>query len=263
MESLMLSSTRAGAESMADVPIRHSAIPTRQPPARRRASWSKPLILFAGIILLVIAFGGLFQASIELYHDRMVLTGLTDDPKPVSLTIGVEDLRIPANMLRFEKARSGGPLERADLALHWPNLEGFSAPLEDAFREGAASAGPIIYATIAPRDSAQDATGRLDSVYARFFVEKAVAGPAGLVGRKLSADSGYGGEIVYFVPKEPRPFVARCLAGETGSVPATCLRDINIGRSLSLLYRFNRSLLADWRTLDAGMQKMAAGFLAK
>jgi hypothetical protein len=210
--------------------------------------------------MLIVALGGLTRTVIQVYHDAMMLTGLTADATPVRLAIGAEELAIPGNMLRSERTRRGGPVERADLALHWPNLEGYTEALADAFRDDGANA-PIVYATISTRDEALDSTGRLDEVYSRFFVEKPLPGPSGLVGRKLSAESGYGGEIVYFIPSEPRPFVARCLAEATAEVPATCLRDVNFGRGLSVLYRFNKDLLADWRTLDAGIQKLVAGFL--
>ena len=253
---------------MTDVPIRHSRGRTERPassgkaaPGRRSSSWKRPLTLLAGGLLLIIAFGGLFQASLEVYHDRLVLTGLTANPTLVPLTIGPENLIIPGNMLRFAKTRIGGPVERADIALYWPSLEGYSDRLASPFKDGSPSA-PIVYATISARDTPLDSTGRLDDVYARFFVDKPLPGAAGLVGRRLNQESGYGGEIVYFVPAEPRPFVARCLETATPDVPATCLRDVNFGRSLSLLYRFNRNLLAEWRALDTGMQKLAAGFLA-
>ncbi len=57
--------------------------------------------------------------------------------------------------------------------------------------------------------------------------------------------------------------MARCLTSETPEVPSTCLRDINIGRSLSLIYRFNRDLLADWRTMDAEMRKLGESFIVR
>jgi hypothetical protein len=223
-------------------------------------SHHRPLVLLACSILLIFAIGGLTRTVIEVYHDAMVLTGLTADRTPVSLAIGAEELAIPANMIRSDRTRRGGPVERADLALYWPTLDGYTDDLADAFRNDGPDA-PIIYATISTRDERLDATGRLDEVYSRFFIDKPLPGPAGLVGRKLKPESGYGGEIIYFMPSEPRPFVARCLAEATPEMPATCLRDVNFGRGLSVLYRFNRDLLADWRNLDAGMQKLVGGFL--
>ena len=202
----------------------------------------------------------LVRAVIAIYHDTVTVAGFSADPALVKLAIGPEQLIIPGNMLRSARTRNGGPVERADLALYWPGLAGYSEPRADIFKESGPSS-PIVYATIAARDEPLDATGRLDEVYSRFFVDKPLPGPEGLVGRRLSEDSGYGSEIVYFMPSEPRPFVARCLADATADVPATCLRDVNFGRGLSVLYRFNRDLLKDWRTLDAGVQKLVAGFL--
>lgn len=247
---------------MVDVSLRNRArqIRPRTPGHRQDTPHTRPLTLLAAGIAILLALGWLFQAGITAYRENLMLTGLTPDPTPVALAIGADSLSIPANMIRSAKTRRGGPVERADLALHWPALEGYSDRLADTFKDGSPSA-PIVYATIAARDAPLDSTARLDSVYARFFVGKALPGPAGLVGRALSADSGYGGETIYFAASEPRPFVARCLADSTPEVPATCLRDVNFGRSLSLLYRFDRSLLGEWRTLDAGMQKLATGFL--
>jgi hypothetical protein len=47
---------------------------------------------------------------------------------------------------------------------------------------------------------------------------------------------------------------------ETVDMPATCLRDVNVGQGLSLLYRFNRTRLADWRMMDSGLRQLVAGF---
>jgi hypothetical protein len=218
-------------------------------------------VLFAGTILVVLVAGAIFKVALQAYEGHLALTGLSDDPTPVKLVIGSEQLAIPANMLRLAKTRQGGPVERADLALHWPTLQGYSPALADSFKLGTPSA-PIVYVTISLRDSALDSTARLDQVYARFFVDKPLPGPNGLVGRRLGRDSGYEGEIVYFAPSEPRPFVARCSDEANAEVPSTCLRDVNFGHGLSVLYRFNRNILGDWRTLDAGVQGLADGFLA-
>ena len=89
-----------------------------------------------------------------------------------------------------------------------------------------------------------------------------MAGPAGLVGRRLGVDSGYSGEIIFFDPASQAPFVARCPTEPIADMAATCLRDVNVGKGLSLLYRFDKSLLADWRIIDDAMTKLAAGFVA-
>ncbi len=247
---------------MVDVSLRDKRGQRAQRTRSRYPRWTAPLAIAAGAITLLAVAGVVFHLALNAYRERMALTGLTSDPKPVGLTIAGERLFVPANMLRFAATRHGGPVERAELILHWPSLTGYSDARADAFT-GNRPGAPLIFATIAPRESMLDSTERLDDVYALFFVGKALAGPAGLVGRTLSADSGYGEEIVYFVPDQPQPFVTRCLAEDTPALPSTCLRDIKVGRKLTLTYRFNRTMLGHWPAIDAGMRGLADSFLAR
>jgi hypothetical protein len=246
---------------MADVPLRH-----RQAPSPWRARWLearahlKPLVVIAAAVVFLVGLGGIVREAIRTYSQQMKLTGLTADTTPVAIVIAGERLTIPANMLRLAAARAGGTLDRADLALLWPGLSGYSDDRAEAFAEGAQSP-EVIYATIAPRDSDLDSTGRLDSVYARLFAGRPVGGPAGLVGRTMRPGSGYDGEIVYFDPIGPTPFVARCPQKAAPELPATCIRDVHFGRGLGLLYRFDSARLADWRELDRAFGTLTARLL--
>lgn len=220
----------------------------------------RPLGAIAGTVLVLLAAGVLFRQALLAYYHHLTLTGLTEDARPVKLTVAGEALTIPANVLRYASERRGGRTDRADLVLLWPGLEGYTREHADAFSDSAPAA-PLIYATIAARSGSLDSTDRLDDVYERFFTGKPVPGPNGLVGRHLTPDSGYGGEIVFYAPRGAHPFVARCPADSPADIPTTCIRDVNIGRGLSLLYRFDRALLDQWQPLDRGMTGLAATFL--
>lgn len=232
----------------------------RRTTAERLADWQKPAA-FAGLAAL--AIGLLAWAAghaVRSYHDGVALAGKSGDPSPVAVTIAGETLVIPANMIRFPAARAGGAVEGVDLLLRWPGLDGYSADAADAFRDGSALA-PLVYVTIAPRDNPIDSDGMLAAVYERFFAGDAVEGPSGLTGRRMAADSGYRGEEVFYAPKQSPAFVARCLSEATPEVPATCIRDVNIGAGLSMLYRFNRFFLGDWQAMDADLKQLAKRFL--
>lgn len=222
--------------------------------------WLKPAVLtLLGLAVLgAVAWG--INSAIENYRDGIALRGLDGRPSPVSVALGGERLTIPANMIRFRADRHGGALDRISLLLHWPTLEGFSEDNAQDFKDISPDA-PLIYVTLTTRDSDLDATGRLEPVYSRFFEGAVVPGPAGLVGRRMKADSPYAGEIVFFQPRGSAPFVARCVAESTREIPSTCIRDINFGYGLSMLYRFNRARLADWSRLDAGLYALSDGFL--
>lgn len=223
--------------------------------------WLKPALLTVlGLALLgAIAWG--INSAIETYRDGIALRGLDGKPSPVSLTVGDEPLTIPANMIRFRSDRRGGALARVSLLIHWPTLDGFSDEVADDFKDTSSDA-PLIYVTVQPRATPLDATARLATVYEHFFDGPVVPGPAGLVGRRMKADSPYAGEIVFFQPRGNAPFVARCIEESTREIPSTCIRDVNFGRDLSMLYRFSRTRLADWQRLDAGLYALADSFLA-
>ena len=249
---------------MVDVPLRHkpssqtrgAARSSAGGEARRKAGASLALRLLLPLAAAIALAGGL----VRTLRPRQGSLDLTTDRRPVMLEVAGHSLVAPANMLRSASVRSGGRFDQVDLVLHWPDLEGFSERTAADFTSGDPRA-PIIYATIGAQLAPLDATARLDTVYARFFSGKPQAGPAGLVGRALGAGSGFDGEIVYFVPSAPQPFVARCPASETAEVPATCLRDINFARDLTISFRFDRNLLGQWQQLEAGMRRLAANVL--
>ncbi|HZP21478.1 MAG TPA: hypothetical protein VFB16_14880 [Bauldia sp.] len=224
--------------------------------------WIRPTLGILVVVLGIAAMAMAVDRAIGDYRDRIALSGLGGKPSPVDLTIAGEHLAIPANMIRFRAARRGGEADRVDLLLRWPDLTGFSEEDADAFKDTSPSA-PLIYLSIAARTSPLDASSRLDPVYSRFFTGPAIPGPDGLIGKALKPESGYRGEIVYFMPKGVDPFATRCLAEETPEIPATCIRDVNVGTGLSMLYRFNVRRLADWRAMDAGLQALVRSFLAR
>jgi hypothetical protein len=222
----------------------------------------RPGAVMAIVVLALVALAIGINAWIENYRDRIALKGYDGKPSPVALTVAGEALTIPANMIRFRAERRGGVVEQVDLLVHWPSLEGFSEGFAEAFKDTSADA-PLVFVTISARATDLDATARLASIYGRFFEGQALSGPAGLTGRNLSPDSGYRGEAVYFTPNAPAPFVARCVAEATAEIPATCIRDVNFGKGLSMLYRFNVAHLGDWQAMDTALRSLVEGFVGR
>jgi hypothetical protein len=233
----------------------------RVAPAVRRPRWRRIAAGAALVVAAILALGYATRVGIDAYRASLTLSGLSDDATPVPLTVAGERLTIPRNMLRDAAVSAGSDQKQADLVLHWPSLEGYSKSLAADFKDGSASA-PLVYVTIGPRTVPLDAAARLENVYARYFVGDALPAPEGLTARRLSLDSGYDGEIVYFAAGGADRFVARCLADAAPETPATCLRDIGIGRNMTLLYRFNRDIVRNWKELDAGMHVLADRILA-
>jgi len=192
------------------------------------------------------------------------LTGRDDlaaDKKPgsaIELTIAGGRFVIPANLIRFADQKHDGLAERVDLALLWPTLSGRDADTSKKFVDPN-GASNVIHLSITADAATVDSTGRLATVYARYFTGPAQPAPAGLVARKLVAGSAFEGEIVYFESGATQPFVARCYPRQP-LLPPTCIRDVNIGGVLTYQYRFHQDLLADWQALNASIRSLVGDF---
>jgi hypothetical protein len=224
--------------------------------------WRTPGLYVTVGLALILMLAWWVGENVRDYRDGVALAGKTSDPTPVAFTIAGETLTVPGNALRAASARDGGSVDRVELLLHWPGLTGFTDADADAFRDSS-SLAPLIHVTIAPRDTPLDMDDRLSPVYAHYFAGEPLAGPSGLTGRNMTADSGYRGEEVYYAETGPVRFAARCIAEASAEVPATCIRDVNVGRNLSMLYRFNRFYLGDWAAMDRDLKAAVASFLGE
>jgi hypothetical protein len=261
---------------MVDVPLRHTGrspaggrllgeIVGQEPVVVRgvrRRRWPRVIIAAAVAAAALAAAGYGARWGITAYRAGLMVTGLSEDPSPMRVVVGGETIAVPGNMLRDPEARRANELKRAELVLHWPTLEGYRSDLAGDFIDGTPSM-PLVYASVAPRVIGLDPEARLDNIYAPHFVGGALAAPSGLTARRLSPESGYGGEIVYYGAAGPGRFVARCIAPASPEIPPTCLRDFHLGNNLTLTYRFHRDILGEWATLDARMRALGASLVQR
>lgn len=225
----------------------------RPRPPRGAATWFLKMttmcLVVAGAIVLI-------DLGLNWTSALNVVDGRSSDPTPVAVFLGEQRLTVPGNMIRFEDQRVVGPQERLDLAIHWPSLMGYAPETRADFLDQSAEA-PIVFMTIRPRETATDSAGRLASVYQHFFEGEALPAPKGLIGRRLSEDSGLAGEEVYFEAGSTTPFTTHCLATDDSGYPAPCLTEIHAGDALSVQIRFRKGLLGEW----AGIKRATRALL--
>lgn len=232
--------------------------PVRRP-ARRRTSataWFLRAILtsflLAGGVMLVNLLIGLSDS----FDSR---DGRSTDPAPVALFIGQQRLMIPANMFRFPDQRNVGPHDRIDLAVHFPEMAGYTRAFRKDFLDLGPDA-PIVYLTIRTRDTPTDSVGRLINVYQHFFAEGTIPAPAGLVGHQMSEESGLSGEEVFFEAGSTNPFTTHCTAPDDSDYPASCITEIHAGTDLSVQIRFRKGMLANWDGIKSGVRVLLLSF---
>lgn len=216
-----------------------------------------PWRLSLALLAMAAGLAGLAQCA----GDRLARAGHSADASPHEVVVGNDVLVVPTNMIRFGAQRRAASAERLDLYLHWPTLSGYSDGLSAAF--SAAGIDPsILFLTVEPRQTSLDMSGRAGPLYGKFLVGEAANAGFGLSRRALSAAAGFVDEDLFYEPEAGHPFVARCVRAGAPAMAAYCMRDIHVGRSLSLTYRFHLSLMADWRRLEAAMRHLAAALLA-
>ena len=176
------------------------------------------------------------------------------------IVIGNNVIVVPANAIRFERARRDGMAPRIDLYLHWPDLNGYGEGVRNDFNHAGGSRR-IIFVSIEERMMSRDMSGRLAPIYEQLIIKPGVPGPAGITLYGFNETSGYLNEVLAVAHDAAgQPFVARCLNGPTAEESlAPCERDIQVGDNLSLSYRFPKHLLGNWRELEVAIRKKAAG----
>ncbi|MDI7864042.1 hypothetical protein MRS76_19015 [Rhizobiaceae bacterium n13] len=186
----------------------------------------------------------------------IALGGHTESTELFRITIGQDTIALPANAIRFARQRASAPAERIDLYLAWPDMSGYSATQRQRFNDPGA-AQELLFMQLSQSTMSRDMSGRLDPIYSHLFDGAAEPGPHGLTLHRLRPDTGYRDEVMLTATRPGKAdYVVRCVLPEDESHAsnADCQRDIQVGRDLSVLYRFSSLMLADWQRIDERVQ---------
>lgn len=210
----------------------------------------KVFYVFAALALLSVAIslGGKWLGR------SIIKAGYTDDATLHEIVIGNDVITVPANVIRFDRARRDGIASRLDLYFRYPEMDGYSAAARDDFND-VGGRKTIIFASFEDRMMSRDMSGRFEPIYKNLIVQPGRSGPGGTTLYDFTEKSGYMNEVLAVAARPGKePFVARCLSGQAAAQSlAPCERDIHVGNGLSLTYRFPQALLADWQKLDAAI----------
>lgn len=237
-----------------------SAISSPNARPRRSGRIFKTLVflsVFAGLALAGADASGSLGRSIAL-------AGHTSDRMTYQVAVGGDALAVPANMIRFERARRDGAATRLDLYAHYPDMAGYEDARRDAFNH-AGDSREIVFLSFEEAVMTRDMSGRYEPIYRSLIEETGRKGPGGLSIHRFRPGNGFDGEVLVVGERQgAEPFLARCLVGEAAAISlAPCERDIRLGDSLSVTYRFPAGLAAEWETLDRTVSDFAAALLSR
>ncbi|MCA1366113.1 hypothetical protein I6F15_01665 [Bradyrhizobium sp. BRP14] len=216
----------------------------------------RALYKIAALALLLIALTILLSFSGRRLGEYLALAGHTASRQTYDIFIGQDHLRLPANVIRFESQRATNIVERLDLYLTWPALEGYSDQTRLLFNDLNRPEN-LIFLQITQSTMSRDMSGRLVPVYRHVLEDRPQAGPAGLTRYDAKPKSSYAGEVFFTAERDGRPpYVLRCLLPESpaSSTNADCQRDVHMGKDLTVLYRFSSKLLPQWREIDDSVE---------
>lgn len=208
------------------------------------------LIYITGTLLVIAAC---MFAYAHQYGDVISRGGHTIDDQPLSISIGLDQLSIPANGIRYAHHRQSGPTENIKLYRHWPSLSGYTDDLKEEFNADSKSSS-LVFLTLEPRQMSFDMSGRIEQIYKRFFVGIGIREDFGLVRQGLASDGGFIDEDLYYAADSPYPYAARCVRENSDIATPFCIRDIHLGKNLMLTYRFHKRFLPQWIELDQALR---------
>jgi hypothetical protein len=224
------------------------------------------LIRLALVVALLVAATVAIGVGGHWLGQRIALGGHSESREDMTVTIGEDTLRLPANMIRFADQRRSGVAERLDVYLTWPGLEGYSQALRENF-DTVERPDLLIFLQLSQSTMSQEMSGRLEPVYSQLFDGEPEPFANGLMLHHLRADSGYGEEVVLTAerPAGEPPYVVRCLIPAPGAkaTGADCQRDIHIGNDVTVLYRFSSLVLKDWDHIDAAVKSFVRSRLVQ
>ena len=229
-------------------------------PANETKSRLPRLMLIVVIVMSVLIF--LFAVGANYFGNNAKKAGSTADSSIKQIIVGNDVLNIPANVFRFAKQRQATTTKRLDLFYYWPGFLGYSTADHNLFYGPKNSTENLIFSTIENRKMQFDMSARLQPVYSNLLEGEQRPSVAGLIYQRLRPEAGYSGEELHYQAKSQQPYVVRCQRIADGDISANCMRDIHIGRGITVSYRFSRKLLPHWRAIEATMQKLTRGYLS-
>ncbi|GAA5617320.1 hypothetical protein ACRRRS_06740 [Brucella anthropi] len=217
-------------------------------------------LLLAVIVLILLSVA--VNVGGRLLGPLIARGGHSDSTHGYEIIIGNNVLSIPANMIRFSNQRRDGVTRRLDLYARWPGLTGYTER-DRAIFNLLTSKRHLIFMSIEQRTMSRDMSGRYLAIYAELIDPNGETAPGNLTVHRFLESSGYKGEeLVLSDPSSGKPeFVARCLADSGAESFNSCERDVQFGRDLQILYRFPRSMLGEWKSLDKAIVDFANAHL--
>ncbi len=228
---------------------------------QERPAWAIPLAVAAGVAV--------FSAAFSYYYfgpTPSEILGLapraSESSEKVNMVIGDSRFQVPSNFTRYPLQRAGGTQNEIDLHALLPELTPYSTEQKDAF-ENNTSGSMVAHIKIHLAENLLPASRRFDNIYARHIASQTPAAhPTGLHQFDFSQNSGYRDQDL-FVEDRPQtqPLLLLCFRETEIIFSPNCTRTFHITDTVALTYRYKRTHLENWATIDTAITSLIEGFI--
>jgi hypothetical protein len=221
---------------------------------RPRRSSALALPLVGMLILAAIAAGFIGY----VLWPRWPGPPVSPDAPALPITIADTSFNVPPAAMRIPLQRRAGAHERVDLAFLWPSLEPPGSHVPSARGGAAQQTLDRLFVTITVAGDTLTPAERIKTIYPRYAAADAAIEPNGLAVKAFRSGTPYQGEDLMYDPATPDGFLARCSRNSAGPTPGICLYSERIDHA-DIVVRFPRDWLADWRTIETGIERLING----
>ena len=225
-----------------------------------RPAWIIPAAVAAGVLIL----SGFF-----LYYyfgpTTKELLGLDPrasiDDTPVEAIIADRRFLIPENYTRYPKQRDGGRQRELDMHALWPQMAPYSAQHEQDFADNGSSSN-VIFFSLRETSTPLSSDKRLKNIYSKYLATpEPEKDPTGLKRFTFRENSGYGDQFLLVGHDADKRLLLLTCDRDTPLVESpNCSRTLLIAPNLELTYRYKRTHLKDWETIDEKIRALVASF---
>lgn len=232
---------------------------------RRESSWRYPLAIFIATLILCAIFLYYYVGpSVDELGGNVPSPAISEES--VALSVGSFGFAVPANYTVYPRDRRGGARDEVSLYAMWPTMTGFTPTRRDEFLENAADTRRIDL-SIALRTSPFTETERIETLYMPRTVDQRGERTAfDLIRYSFRAPRADFEVNTYqdtelFIGEDARGEVAAlfCFLDREDIVSPECWRETELRRDVTLVYRFKREYLPEWRAIDAEILRFVEG----
>jgi len=228
---------------------------------QERPAWLLPLIVAAGVAV--------FSAAFAYYYfgpTPSELLGLapraSESSEKVNMIIGDSRFLVPSNFTRYPLQRVGGTQNEIDLHALLPELAPYSIERREAFEDNTSGA-MVVHIKIHLAENLLPATRRFDEIYSRHLADRIPApGPTGLQRFYFSENSGYRDQDLFVEERgQIQPLLLLCFRESVIIFSPNCTRTFRISDTVALTYRYKRTQLKSWATVDRAVTALVESFI--